>query len=250
LTLESTLPPKTSARAEKARPDPVSEPEKRRAILHAAVRVFAERGYHGCRIADVAKEARVAYGLVYHYFKNKDALLESVFAEQWSIFIRAIESISEGPGCATEHLSGVCSFAIDAFKLAPAAVRVLVLEVARTPNAIKEKRTRQSFETAVRLVAGVVKRGQDAGEIRPELDPMVAAACLMGSIEICLTGMVVGTLGNPKSNGPHAKEEAIEAVKHDLLEVALRGLTVSAAPVLAEGSDKWSDTKSKAARRA
>ena len=58
----------------------IPEPEKRRAILHAAVRVFAERGYHGCRIADVAREARVAYGLVYHYFQNKDELLESVFA--------------------------------------------------------------------------------------------------------------------------------------------------------------------------
>ena len=47
-----------------------NEPEKRRAILHAAVRVFAEKGYHGCRIADVARAANVAYGLVYHYFRN------------------------------------------------------------------------------------------------------------------------------------------------------------------------------------
>ena len=69
------------------------EPEKRQAILHAAVRVFAEKGYHGCRIADVARAADVAYGLVYHYFRNKDELLESVFAEQWTLFIEGLSAI-------------------------------------------------------------------------------------------------------------------------------------------------------------
>ena len=83
------------------------EPEKRRAILHAAVRVFAEKGYQGCRIADVARAAHVAYGLVYHYFRNKDELLESVFAEQWAILINAIRAVDEGPGTAAESGPGV-----------------------------------------------------------------------------------------------------------------------------------------------
>ena len=118
-------------------PPDAPEPEKRRAILHAAVRVFAEKGYHGCRIADVARGAGVAYGLVYHYFQNKDELLESVFAEQWTILLAALKAIQEGPGTASEKIAGVLGFVLDVFKTAPTAVRVLILEVARTPKVLR-----------------------------------------------------------------------------------------------------------------
>ena len=111
---------------------PEGEPGKRRAILHAALRVFAEKGYHGCRIADVARQAGVAYGLVDHYFRNKDELLESVFEEQWAILIGAIRAIADGPGSAAEQIASVIRFALDVFRTAPAAVRVLILEVPRT----------------------------------------------------------------------------------------------------------------------
>jgi len=194
------------------------EPEKRRAILHAAVRVFADKGYHGCRIADVAKQAGVAYGLVYHYFQNKEELLESVFAEQWTIFITALRAVSEGPGAAPEQLAGVCRFAIDVFRTAPAAVRVLLLEVARTPNAFRAGSTRQTFEEAVAIVAGIVARGRERGEIRADADPMVAAAGLLGALELTLTGMVMGLLGGPS-------DEEIERVKKGIVDLVLSGVT-------------------------
>jgi TetR/AcrR family fatty acid metabolism transcriptional regulator len=195
-----------------------AEPEKRRAILHAAVRVFAEKGYHGCRIADVAKQAGVAYGLVYHYFQNKEELLESVFAEQWTIFITALRAISEGPGDAPEQLAGVCRFAIDVFRTAPAAVRVLLLEVARTPNAFRAGSTRQTFEEAVQIVAGIVRRGEERGEIRPDADPVVVAAGLLGALELTLTGMVMGLLGG-------SGEEDIERVKKGVVDLVLTGVS-------------------------
>jgi len=194
------------------------EPEKRRAILHAAVRVFAEKGYHGCRIADVAKQAGVAYGLVYHYFQNKEELLERVFAEQWTIFITALRAVSEGPGTAPEQLAGVCRFAIDVFRTAPAAVRVLLLEVARTPDAFRAGSTRQTFEEAVAIVAGIVARGRERGEIRADADPMVSAAGLLGALELTLTGMVMGLLGGPS-------DEEIERVKKGIVDLVLSGVT-------------------------
>ncbi len=194
-----------------------SEPEKRRAILHAAVKVFAERGYHGCRIADVARQAGVAYGLVYHYFRNKEELLESVFAEQWTIFITALRAIADGPGSAPEQLASVCRFALDVFRTAPAAVRVLLLEVARTPNAFRAGSTRQTFEDAIRLVAGIVERGQRHGEIRADAAPLVAAAALLGTLELTLTGMVVGLLGG-------SGEDDIERVKASVVDLVLRGI--------------------------
>jgi len=53
---------------------------KRARILEAATRVFASRGYHGARVSDIAREAGIAYGLVYHYFRNKEEILDTIFA--------------------------------------------------------------------------------------------------------------------------------------------------------------------------
>jgi TetR/AcrR family transcriptional regulator, fatty acid metabolism regulator protein len=194
-----------------------SEPEKRRAILHAAVRVFADKGYHGCRIADVARAANVAYGLVYHYFRNKDELLESVFAEQWTIFINALAAIDAGPGTAADKIAGIFGFVFDVFKTAPSAVRVLILEVTRTPQGLRAGSTRETFEKAIALVADVVRQGQTRGELRANADPIVAAAGLLGGLELAVSGMVVGLV-------PASTEEEIDRVKAQVIGLALEGL--------------------------
>jgi TetR/AcrR family transcriptional regulator, fatty acid metabolism regulator protein len=198
-------------------PAPEREPEKRRAILHAAVRVFADKGYHGCRIADVARVAGVAYGLVYHYFRNKEELLESVFAEQWGILISALKAIDEGPGTASEKIAAVFAFVFDVFKTAPAAVRVLILEVTRTPHSLRAGSTRETFELAVQTVADVIRQGQEQGELRTDLDPVVAAAGVLGALELSVSGMVVGLV-------PAANEQEIDEAKRVAADLVLRGL--------------------------
>src|SRR4051794_262678 len=65
--------------------------DKRRQILDAAVRVFARQGFHSTRVSDIADEAGVAYGLVYHYFRSKDQVLNELFSERWSLLLAAIE---------------------------------------------------------------------------------------------------------------------------------------------------------------
>ncbi len=194
-----------------------SEPEKRRAILHAAVRVFAEKGYHGCRIADVARAANVAYGLVYHYFRDKEELLESVFAEQWAILINALRAIQEGPGTSSEKIAGIYAFVFDVFKTAPAAVRVLILEVTRTPHALRAGSTRETFEQAVRVVADIVRQGQERRELRPDVDPVVAATGILGALELCVSGIVIGLV-------PVRSEQEIERAKHEVTALVLQGL--------------------------
>jgi TetR/AcrR family fatty acid metabolism transcriptional regulator len=197
----------------------LTEPEKRRAILHAAVRVFAEKGYHGCRIADVARAAGVAYGLVYHYFRNKDELLESVFAEQWGILLAALRAIDAGEGTAGEKIAGMVAFVFDAYRSAPAAVRVVLLEVSRTPHALRAGSTRETFETAARTVADVVRRGQERGEFRADADPMVTATAILGAMELALSGMVVGVI---EASPPD--EDPVERVKRQVVAFALAGL--------------------------
>jgi AcrR family transcriptional regulator len=60
--------------------------DRKKQILAAAVEVFAERGFHRTRVSDIAKRAGVAYGLIYHYFDSKDAVLNAVFEENWNVF--------------------------------------------------------------------------------------------------------------------------------------------------------------------
>ncbi|MBA3508965.1 MAG: helix-turn-helix transcriptional regulator, partial [Thermoleophilaceae bacterium] len=67
--------------------------DKRRLILDAAVTVFARKGFHHCRVSDVADEAGVAYGLVYHYFSSKEEILNELFLERWQIMLDAIAAI-------------------------------------------------------------------------------------------------------------------------------------------------------------
>ncbi len=70
--------------------------DKRRMILDAAVRVFARQGFHTCRVSDIADEAGVAYGLVYHYFGSKDEVLDTLFLERWDVMLDAIREFDAG----------------------------------------------------------------------------------------------------------------------------------------------------------
>ena len=67
--------------------------EKRRVILDAAVRVFARKGFHASRVGDIAEEAGVAHGLLYHYFSSKDEVLETIFREHWTALLERIHAV-------------------------------------------------------------------------------------------------------------------------------------------------------------
>ena len=78
--------------------------DKRRQILDAAIRVFARQGFHATRVSDIADEAGVAYGLVYHYFSSKDEVLNELFVERWSLLLAAIEEADQAGGRHREKL--------------------------------------------------------------------------------------------------------------------------------------------------
>ena len=59
--------------------------DRRRELLNAAVRVFARKGFHASRVGDIAEEACVAHGLLYHYFRSKDEVLSEIKSLVWSM---------------------------------------------------------------------------------------------------------------------------------------------------------------------
>src|SRR2546429_1723568 len=81
--------------------------DKRRQILDAAIRVFARQGFHATRVSDIADEAGVAYGLVYHYFSSKEEVLNELFSERWSLLLAAIDETDRNGASPRERMEAV-----------------------------------------------------------------------------------------------------------------------------------------------
>ncbi|HVS84565.1 MAG TPA: TetR family transcriptional regulator [Gaiellaceae bacterium] len=187
--------------------------EKRRQILDAAVRVFAQKGFHTSRVGDIAEEAGVAHGLLYHYFESKDQLLETVFHENWGVLLDRIRAVEETDEPATEQLRHVALIILRTWRHEPDVVRVVVREIARSPEV--QERIGELVEP-VGSIRRIIERGQANGEFRRDVDPEFAAAMFYGATDSMLSGWVLGT----RADG----DDAMAVAEHTLVEVVLRGL--------------------------
>jgi AcrR family transcriptional regulator len=188
--------------------------EKRRAILRAAILVFAEKGYHACRVQDVAREAGVAYGLVYHYFSSKEELLETIFRGTWRRLLESLQEIGESDEPAPEQIRRVCGVVLRSWLIDPDLVRVLVREVARSPQLQREV---DDIQHAFQALERIVANGQARGEIKRDIDPKLAAWVLYGALEEILTGWVFERLP--------AAEDDVERAETAVADILTRGLS-------------------------
>ena len=179
---------------------------KREQILQAAVRVFAAQGYESARVGDIAKEAGVAYGLVYHYYDSKEAVLEAVFHEQWGRLLAAVALAEETGETAAEQLELVVKIVLRAWRDDPDLVRLLVREITRNPHIQDElDEIGQAFSSLERIVV----RGQEEGTFRGDVDAQMAAWMLYGALEEVLTGWVLGQLPDDADGVAAAEREVI-----------------------------------------
>jgi TetR/AcrR family transcriptional regulator, fatty acid metabolism regulator protein len=183
--------------------------DRRRQILDAAVRAFARRGYEACRVGDVATEAGVAYGLVYHYFHSKEELLETIFRETWTQMLDAIAGVESLEEPAREQLRKVVAIVLRTWKHDPDLVRVLVREVTRTPHLQREV---TELEHAFDALERIVRRGQEQGAFRSDIDAQLAAWSLYGALEEILTGWVMGQLPGGDEDVAKAERTLVELV--------------------------------------
>jgi TetR/AcrR family transcriptional regulator, fatty acid metabolism regulator protein len=187
--------------------------DKRRLILDAAVRVFAHKGYHTSRVGDIAEEAGVAHGLLYHYFRSKEELLETIFRETWRDVLDAVRAVEETDESARDRLAGVAKILLRAWRRDPDLVRVLVREVTRSSH-LQERI--DEIDAAFAGLERIIVRGQQEGEFRSELDPRMASYVFYGALEEILTGWVLGQLEDG--------DEAIARAEQTVVEVICGGL--------------------------
>ena len=180
------------------------------------MRVFARKGFHASRVGDIAEEAGVAHGLLYHYFESKDQVLEAVFHENWSVLLSRIESVEASDEPAADQLRHIAAIVLRTWLHLPDVVRVVVREFGRSPElAERIGELAQPIEAIERVIA----RGIARGEFRSDVDPRVAATVVYGSIDELLTAWVLDRLP--------AAEEDVAAAERTLLEVSLLGLQAS-----------------------
>src|SRR5437763_9077304 len=142
--------------------------DRRRELLDAAVRVFARKGFRAARVGDIAEEAGVAHGLLYHYFRSKEELLETIFRETWRDVLDAVRSVEETDESARERLAGIAKILLRAWRRDPDLVRVLVREVTRSSHV---QRRVDEIDQAFAGLERIISRGQEDGEFRSDVDP-------------------------------------------------------------------------------
>jgi TetR/AcrR family fatty acid metabolism transcriptional regulator len=172
-------------------------------------------------VSDIAREAGIAYGLVYHYFRNKEEILASVFEERWSRFLAVVETIASGPSTSHEKLEAVAAIILNAFRVRPEWVKVLVLEIQRSSRFSDPERIRAVGRLFEQL-ARIVRAGQEAGELRRDVDPQVACFVFLGALDLVITSLV---LGLTKIDGGDAQEiEYHSRAARGVVDVFLRGV--------------------------
>jgi TetR/AcrR family transcriptional regulator, fatty acid metabolism regulator protein len=196
-------------------PDPVSAEapvvDKRRQILDAGIRVFARQGFHSCRVSDIADEAGVAYGLVYHYFNSKDQVLNELFTERWSLLLAAIEEIDAQPISGRQKLDAVARFIIDSYRHDPELMKVIIVEVTRAANSFGRTHLPE-IRRAYDLIAKIVTDSQAAGDFRRDVDPEFASMWFYGAIEQLLSGWVFGLIPGEAGDFDRAREVVVATI--------------------------------------
>jgi AcrR family transcriptional regulator len=191
----------------------IAHTDKRKRILDAAIRVFAEHGYHGARVGDIAEDAGVAHGLLYHYFASKDDVLRTIFVENWGELLARFRAVEAAEEPAPEKLEGIAKILLRTWRNDPALVTVMVREVARSQQLQGQI---EDVREAFAIVQRVIEEGQASGEFRSGVDARLASWLFYGGLEEVLTGWVLGQLPDGEDDVTRAERTAVE--------LALRGL--------------------------
>jgi TetR/AcrR family transcriptional regulator, fatty acid metabolism regulator protein len=188
-----------------------SAADKRRLILDAAVRVFARQGFHACRVSDIADEAGVAYGLVYHYFASKDEVLDTLFLERWSVMLELIREVDGEQLPVRGKLEAIASFIVDSYQHDPDLMKVIIVEVTRAANSFGNTHI-ATIREAYDLIGGMISDAQEAGLFKADIDSRFAAMAFYGAIEQLLTGWIFGLLPQGPEDFKRAKWLVVETV--------------------------------------
>jgi TetR/AcrR family fatty acid metabolism transcriptional regulator len=159
---------------------PVSD--KRQKIIQAAISVFSEHGFYNSTVADVAREAQVADGTIYLYFKNKDDLLISIFEHSMDFFIQAARDEMKDVTDPRERLKTFIELHLKLVQKNQDLAQVIQIELRQSAKFMKEYANEKFFEY-LGIVGAILEDGQKEGLFDATLDPVILKRAIFGAVD-------------------------------------------------------------------
>lgn len=189
--------------------------EKQAVIFDAALKVVREKGFHRARIADIAEEAGISYGLVYHYFKNKEDLCNEILTQWWAKLYQLLEDIKKSEGDFTAKLRGLILYFLNTYQKKPDSIHIFITQISRSTNNMTKTRL-DDFKKFFCLTEAILTQGQQKGVMRSDVESRYLTYIFLGALDTFLSVMV---LGNEKIKNDRQKEKIADSI----LEVFLNG---------------------------
>lgn len=164
--------------------------DKREAILRAAIKVFAERGYFNSKVSDVAGAAGIADGTVYLYFKSKDEILHSIFDQAMDEFISEGRRELGGLALPSERLARIAELHLERLGADRDLAVVFQVELRGSTKHMQEF-SAAGFHDYLDIIRQTIAEGQAAGEFRTDIKPIVAAKMFYGALDEMVTNWVL-----------------------------------------------------------
>lgn len=189
----------------------------RERIIEAATEVFARRGVHGTRVADIAERAGIAYGLVYHHFRNKEEILSAIFAERWAQYVAYLEELARTPAPFRDRMRRLIHFWVETYRQENDLMTVMINEITRSYEFL-ESHDISAVLVAFDPIERIIAEGRSNGEVRTGLDARLATYAVLGVAEMVLTGYVIGSL-------PRSDAQAYAHDEEQLLSLLIDGMS-------------------------
>lgn len=191
---------------------PRRENDKRSEILQAAIRVFARSGFFNSKVSDVAKQAGVADGTIYLYFKNKDDLLISLFDQIMGEFVARANKALASAVDPVEKLRQLAFMHLDGLGRNRELAIVFQIEL-RHSSKFMSRFSRTRLADYFDLILNVIHEGQQAGRFRQELNEKIVTKCFFGALDEMATNWILSH-----------RQYHLAALSDVVVDVFIRGL--------------------------
>ena len=167
------------------------DPDKPQQIIEAAVRVFARKGYFNSRVSDVAREAGIAAGTIYLYFKTKEDILTTLFREKMAEFVAKLWKAMADQPDPVSKVRRLVYLHFDLLERNPELAEVVQIEL-RQGQKFFRGASSQEIGSYFALIGSVLEEGVAAGRFRANLPVKVATKMLFGAMDQMATSWVLG----------------------------------------------------------
>ncbi|MBW2180246.1 MAG: TetR/AcrR family transcriptional regulator [Deltaproteobacteria bacterium] len=155
---------------------------KRDIIINAAIRTFSRKGYYNSRISDIAEDAKISHGLVYHYFSSKEQILITIFRDSFEEVLEEMSRIDKKKGTALDKLKAVITYTFKVVEHNRDLYKVRIMDVPCIQK-FYEPENQLLYNRYFARLADFIKEGQQKGLIIKKGAPLLISHIFHGSVD-------------------------------------------------------------------